>query len=136
MQTKNVLIGAGLIGIVALIVKNEVAKSSPPKIFYRKTMAGNYNARTIPPFGIYILESEKGNEMLLKHELIHWEQYKKLGLLRYYIEYQNQLAQYGYDKMPLEVQARIDENEWVKENYTIAVRNGYAKTVFNPDFRK
>ena len=136
MKRKKVLIGAGIFGLVALIIKNQIAKSNPPKIFYRKKLTGNYNARTIPPFGIYILESEKDNELLIKHELVHWEQYQKLGLFRYYIEYVNQLTQFGYDEMPMQLEARYLEDEAVRTNYTEAVRNGDAVTIYDPDFRR
>ena len=110
-------------------------KRKDAPIFYKKSLAKNYNARTIPPFGIYIKESEKDNESLLEHELVHWNQYKKMGLINFYMQYVKELKQYGYDKMPMEKEARENEDEYAKENYTQAVRQGYANTVFNPKFR-
>ena len=139
MKTKHIVIGASIISVgmaVALAIKNATAQANEPKIFYCKTLTGNYNAKTIPPFGIYILESQKDNQLLLQHELIHWKQYQQLGLLRYYIQYQKELKQFGYDKMPLQLEARIYESQWVQQNYTEAVRTGQAQTVYNPDFRK
>lgn len=98
-------------------------------------MAGNYSARTIPPFGIYIKESEKDNQALIDHELIHWKQYQDGGLLNYYLTYASQMKQYGYDKMPMEQEARTNESDYCKENYTECVKDGQAKTVYNPNFR-
>ena len=45
------------------------------------------------------------------------------------------MKQYGYDKMPMEKEARKNETEYCKENYTGCVRTGQAQTVFNPNFR-
>lgn len=132
--TSKVLVGIGALGLVALILKNQSAKKAPPQIFYRK---GNfrYNAQTLPPFGIYINESHKNNQALLKHELIHWKQYQDKGLLKYYFDYTTQLLKHGYDSMPMEKEARTNESRFCKNNYTECVRTGKARTVHNPNFR-
>lgn len=106
-----------------------------PPIFYREKLPGNYNAQTIPPFGIFILESQKENKALLDHELIHWRQYQEKGLIPFYNSYFAQLKRYGYDLAPMEIEARANETDFCKTNYTECVRNGQAKTVFNPNFR-
>ena len=107
-----------------------------PKIYYKKTLPGNYNALTLPPFGIFILESEKQNKHLLQHELIHWEQYNKMGLVNWLLNFSSELNKFGYDKAPMEIEARKEECNFCKTNYTQCVRNGKSKTVFNPQFRK
>lgn len=61
---------------------------------------------TIPPFGIFIKSKYKGNEQILKHDLIHWKQYKRMGLIMYYLRYFIQLIIIGYDTMPMELEAR------------------------------
>jgi len=105
-------------------------------VFVKKTLSGNWNARTIPPFGIFLSEKEKDNQLLIEHEKIHWRQYQNMGLLKYYLQYNREIKKYGYDKMPMEKEARRDENEYAQENYTEAVRLGLSDTVFNPNFRK
>ena len=106
-----------------------------PPIFYRKSLNKNFNAETIPPFGIYIKESEKDNQALLDHEIVHWKQYQRMGLIKYYREYFRLLRKVGYDAHPMEIEARDNESEYAKNNYTDAVRRGLAVTVYNPDFR-
>ncbi|MDD3686864.1 MAG: hypothetical protein PHE56_08875 [Bacteroidales bacterium] len=120
-----------------LIIKNANQRTnSKPAIKIAKALPGNYNALTLPPFGIYITEKEKGNLLLLQHELKHWQQYQKLGLLKYYNTYYQQYVKYGYDKMPMEIEARVGETEYAKSHYTKAVRSGKANTIYNPEFRK
>lgn len=53
---------------------------------------GNQMAITIPPFGIFI-ESKFENEnkeapcSIFKHEMAHWQQYKRMGLLSFHYNY-------------------------------------------------
>jgi len=135
MKTQHIF---GIIGslVAGAIIYNAIQRRRvTPPIFLRKSLAKNYNARTIPPFGIYIKESEKDNKALLEHELVHWKQYREKGLINYYSEYLKQMKQYGYDKMPMEKEARKNETEYCKENYTECVRTGQSQTIFNPNFR-
>jgi hypothetical protein len=131
MKLSNLIIG----GVIGFVIYNEIQKSNKPKVYYRKTLSNNYNARTIPPFGIYILESQKDNLELLNHELIHWKQYQEKGLVNFYLDYLTQYNAYGYDEMPMEFDARINENDFCKLNYTYCVRNGMANTIYQPNFR-
>lgn len=108
---------------------------SKAPIYYTDALSNNYNAQTIPPFGIFIKTSELGNDELLNHELIHWQQFKEKGLLSFYYQYIKQLIKFGYDKAPFEKQARINESDFCIENYTFCVKNGLAQTVYNPEFR-
>lgn len=89
-----------------------------PKIYYVSWILTPYRAVTIPPFGIFIKKQHKFNKKILNHELIHWKQYKRLGLLIFYSKYFKQFIKYGYDKMPMEIEARYEENEYTKENYS------------------
>ncbi len=125
-------ISAGAISLFALY--NHFQKIKPGKVYVRN-MKGNYNARTVPPFGIFISESQKNNSELIAHEQHHWQQYQKMGLFGYYSTYAKQMKQYGYDAMPMEKEARTNENDYCKENYTDCVRKGLSKTVSNPKFR-
>lgn len=83
--------------------------SNDPKIYYVKYLLPPFRAMTIPPFGIFIKLKYKGNEQILKHDLIHWKQYKRMGLIMYYLRYFIQLIIIGYDTMPMELEARQNE---------------------------
>ena len=128
---KVLIIGGTLMAIH--IVLSELRKKSP-SITYVEKMPFGYNAMTIPPFGIIIDEKEKENIELLNHELIHWKQYQSMGL-GYYVNYAIGSIKYGYDAHPMELEARSNETEYCKKNYTACVRNGLARTVKDKHFR-
>ena len=132
---RNTIIIICIIILVIVFYNYYQRNRSDVPVFYKKKLIRNYNARTVPPFGIFIKDSEKGNKDLLNHELVHWEQYRELGLLKYYGGYLTQMGKYGYDKMPMEIEARGNESEYCKKNYTECVRSGVAKTIHNPKFR-
>ena len=69
-----------------------------------------YGGITLPPFGIFILAERINEERLQKHELTHWEQYKKMGLLKFYATYIWYNLKYGYINNPMEIEARSAEN--------------------------
>jgi hypothetical protein len=94
------------------------------------------NAVTLPPFGIFINIKQRRNLQLLRHELRHWAQYERMGLVRFCIGYMAANIKYGYDHNPFEIEARSNENHFARYNYTEAVRTGLARTVSNPNFRK
>ena len=82
------------------------------KIYYVRYVLPPFRAMTIPPFGIFIKKEFKGNEQILKHDLIHWKQYKRMGFIMFYFRYIIQLIIIGYDTMPMELEAREgDENK-------------------------
>ena len=62
------------------------------------------------PFGIFIRSdvSLERRVPLIRHELTHQDQMRRLGA-RFYIQYLRQYAKYGHDKMPLEIEARESE---------------------------
>lgn len=136
-QAVKIALALGSISL-ALIVYSHIQKqrkNDNPKIFYRKKLAGNYNGYIVPPFGVFIKESERENKALIEHELMHWKQFQREGLLSFLINYSKEARQKGYDKNPYEIEARTAEEGYCKENYTECVRNGTAKTVHNPNFR-
>ena len=135
MKSENILAATGIIIVLVSIYNfhSRMRKNIP--VFVRKNLAKNYNARTIPPFGIYVKESEKDNHELLNHEKVHWKQYQEMGLLKFYSKYKSELRKHGYDEMPMEKEARENESEYCKSNYTECVRNGDSKTIYNPNFR-
>lgn len=138
MKTALRIAGLTLVaGGAYLAYKSYKARKLPPKIYYKKTrLWGGYNAHTVPPFGIFIHDSEKNNEALHAHELVHWRQYQERGLLPFYLAYTYHSLTKSYDKNPMEIEARSNETPYCQQNYTECVRTGQAKTVHNPSFRK
>lgn len=65
---------------------------------------------TLPPFGIFILAEHMDNESLKRHETVHWEQAKRMGVFKFYALYLWYMARYGYAKHPMEIEARAVES--------------------------
>lgn len=86
-----------------------MSASKAPKIYIVKYLIGPFRAMTIPPFGIFIKEKYKNDSQVLEHDLVHWKQYKRMGLFMYYFRYFLQLIIIGYDTMPMELEARQNE---------------------------
>lgn len=130
---EKIILGIGAV----LLLDFLVAKVNKPKIFIVDNLPLNYNAQTIPPFGIYIKRNHSKNPKLIQHEMIHWKQYKKTGAIIFYLKYLAQKSLYGYDKMPMEIESRIATGENTKclYNYTKCVKNGNSSTIYNPNFR-
>lgn len=89
------------------------------KIYYVDYLPNKFRGMCIPPIGIFILKKHKGNKKIIQHDLIHWKQYKKLGGLQFYLNYLIQYALVGYDKMPMEMEARKHETPFAKNNYRL-----------------
>lgn len=77
--------------------------SGPVKWFLKLT---GYEGITLPPFGIYILASHLNDQKLIKHEMCHWEQAHRIGILKWYTLYLYYNLRYGYWNNPFEVEAR------------------------------
>lgn len=60
----------------------------------------------LPPFGIYILPESISNKFLVEHERVHWRQYQRMGLIKFYFTYFYQIIRYGYQNAPMEREAR------------------------------
>jgi len=107
-----------------------------PTIFYVKKPFGNFNGYILPPFGVVIKNTEKGNTDFLTHELTHWAQWRENGVL-FLIDYYNQQNKNGYklNKYEIEARKKSGESEYCQTNYTECVRSGEAKA-HNPNFRK
>jgi hypothetical protein len=89
-----------------------------PKIYYVNWVLPPYRAMTIPPIGIFIKKKYKGNENILNHDLVHWKQYQRIGLLKFYFQYFKEFLTKGYDQMPMEMEARYEEDEYTKNHYS------------------
>lgn len=126
-------IGLIIIGIWAL--SSAQRQNDNPRIYYVKWLPLGYTALSIPPFGIFVRQEYSGANNLVIHELAHWKQYQREGLLKFLANYALCHNQYGYDLNPYEIEARFNESEFCKLNYTYCVRTGFADTVYNPTFR-
>ena len=128
-----------IVFILMIVLDMLIAKiHKNPKIFYIEHSKINYDAQTLPPIGIFILKEYTQNKMLRDHELIHWKQYRRMGAILFYLKYITEYLLFGYDKHPMEIEARIKtgEKEECIKNMTNCIRSGKAKTVFNKEFRK
>lgn len=63
-------------------------------------------AVTLPPRGIYVLAERADDDRLLAHEAAHWEQARELGVVGFYALYLLMLALYGWERHPMEIDAR------------------------------
>tara|TARA_Y100000034_G_scaffold132178_1_gene194545 strand:- start:638 stop:1045 length:408 start_codon:yes stop_codon:yes gene_type:complete len=135
MTSKNILIAIGGLLAVDYIIAR---LNKHPKIIVKDRVPFNYNALALPPFSIQIQAEDQDNEMLKKHELVHWEQYRKTGATLYYFKYGLQKMIFGYDKMPMEIEARKISGEKPEcvTDYTACVRDGRANTVTDVNFRR
>jgi hypothetical protein len=68
-----------------------------------------YAGITLPPLGIYLLGHRIDDVRLRRHEAAHWQQYRRLGLVRFYALYLWWLARVGYELHPFEIEARRAE---------------------------
>lgn len=84
-----------------------------PFVYYLPfKIPGDLMASTIPPFGIFIesdLKNIDENDPCLhpyKHEMVHWEQYKKMGLISFHYNYLKCYLNSGRIKNWMEEEAR------------------------------
>ena len=124
------------LGVAAIYAITRDLRKQLPKIHYVPHIPGGFNAITLPPYGIYIRMDQQGNDDLFRHEMIHWKQYQRMGLVPFYFEYLKDYFIHGYDLHPMEQEARENEDEFCRTNYTECVRTGRARTAFNPNFRR
>ena len=71
--------------------------------FLRRT---GYGAVTMPWQTVYVLPERVKDSGLIRHELVHVEQIKRLGAWRWTWQYLWGLLRHGYENNPLEVEAR------------------------------
>ncbi len=135
MKTEKI-IGVGVISTILLGLYVDYQRKKDNITIFSLNKNSKYNAITIPPFGIFIKKERRNNENLLNHEIVHWEQFKKLGMIKFYSNYIKQFTKFGYDNMPMEIEARYNESPYCKTNYTEYVRKGFAKTICDENFRK
>jgi hypothetical protein len=87
------------------------------RVVYVDSIHIPFRAICLAPFVILVRKKYKGNFGLLRHELIHWKQYKRMGFILFYSRYILQYFLFGYDNMPMELEARQGENHYGLWNY-------------------
>tara|TARA_R100001244_G_scaffold79990_3_gene62769 strand:- start:454 stop:852 length:399 start_codon:yes stop_codon:yes gene_type:complete len=132
-MNKNLIYAVGAFLAYSYIVRKS---NKEPKVFVWNRVPFGFNGFILPPFGIVIDDDAKGDLELINHEKVHWEQYKREGLILFVLNYSVEAFKKGYDKNKYEIEARYEESEYCQLNYTECVRKGLANTVFNPNFRK
>ena len=91
-----------------------------PKIIIVKKLFYRFRGQTIPPFGIFIKKGCENDNELIAHEMIHWQQYKRMGLFMFYFRYIFQLIFIGYYTMPMEMEAKQNLSD--KEKYSFRLK--------------
>lgn len=100
-----------------------------PEIRYLKWKF-RHRGITLPPLGIFVRSDHRNNRKVLNHENVHWQQYQQMGLWMFYYTYIMQWLKYGYDRMPMEIEARYEEDEYAKKHYSkvyLSGKNNYEK---------
>jgi hypothetical protein len=65
-----------------------------------------FRAITLPPWGIYMLPESLDDLGLREHEMVHWRQAQRWGVLRFYCLYMWYQIRHGYEHNPFEIEAR------------------------------
>lgn len=131
-KSTNILFIAG--GVLALHFILREYRKREPDIHVQDQLPFGFNAVTIPPLGIFVRADQAGNKNLLDHEMVHWHQYQRMGLIPYYWKYAVGYLQHGYELHPMEQEARFNEDEYCRTHYVECVRSGKAKTVQSEKF--
>ena len=111
MKKKSILILIIFIFIVAIL---DIFKY--PFIFNLPfNIPGSQMAATIPPFGIFIEKNHKNDDRedpcsLYQHEIIHWEQYTRMGFFSFNFNYLAELIKYDRKNNWFEDEARVPCN--------------------------
>jgi hypothetical protein len=77
------------------------------KVYYIPfDIPGSQMAATIPPFGTFIESKYETDKSILRHEMVHWSQYDRMGFFGFYSTYISEYKKYGRKHGPMEVEAR------------------------------
>lgn len=103
--------GIMLITVVIIWLNIHWLNKIKPKLIPSRFILPPFRAQAIPPFGIFIRRDVKRNFIVIRHELVHWNQFRRLGFIGFYCRYFFELIRYGYDKSPMEMEARVLSKE-------------------------
>ncbi len=91
-----------LIGLVVYL-----SLSKQPKFFSVPSWLqpfAKFHAITLPPFGMFFSAGHYVESTVL-HEMVHWQQYKRFGVLGFYLLYLYYTLKFGYRNNPMEIEA-------------------------------
>jgi hypothetical protein len=93
-------------GIAAAYILAERRTQKKPALIFVEGKPLGFRAITVPPVGILVSKQYAHEPDILEHELEHWRQAQRLGVIGFYASYLSELLTQGYPCMPMEVQAR------------------------------
>lgn len=73
----------------------------------------NAGAIALPGRKVVLMDHHWRNHAIISHELGHIEQYEKMGTIKFLFMYFALMARHGYQKHPLEIEARKHETTYV-----------------------
>lgn len=97
-----------------------------PKIYYVKWLP-SAKAITAPPFGIFIKTKYKGVKGIRIHELTHWRQYLRMGLLKFYWNYFKESLFNDYVHMPMEREAENRQKVFSRHKHYLKGREIFGE---------
>ena len=69
---------------------------------------------TLPPWGIFMVDRNwLASDSMVRHEQVHWQQWQRMGTVRFYAVYLWLLMRHGYKDHPMEIEARAAEDSRV-----------------------
>lgn len=83
---------------------------------------------TLPPLGIFIHPGDD-QRWLRAHELVHWDQYRRMGFWKFYWKYLTGFIRHGYKNHPMELEANGLQNTDQYKNLAEKSRIKYPKKV-------
>jgi len=71
----------------------------------------------LPPLGIWLCPEYYNDQALRVHELAHWDQYKRMSTLGFYLRYFGSyvLSGFNYEKNWMEMEAEEKEAAWLSQ---------------------
>ena len=85
-------------------------RPAPPLLRWWLKLTG-FRGIALPPLGVYILEESLWDDRLVRHEMAHWAQYQRMGLVKFYALYIWYSIRFGYRENPMEKEARDAETK-------------------------
>jgi len=99
---------------VRIYYVNQLPFPSDPTLAALAMKTGYGSPKTAYTFGygVWILSSAKGDQVVVAHEFVHVRQAEEMGLSEQIKQYLMQLFIYGYDQAPMEIEAYSEEKKY------------------------
>lgn len=103
---------------LAFVVAHVRNRNNPPVIYVDNMPFswGPSRGACLAPFCILVRRAPD-QDVVLRHEMCHWNQYYKLGIPGFYLKYIYQYLTLGYNAMPLERECRFEESPACQADY-------------------